>query len=155
VLEVVREDGDIQETGFGEIVLTNLVNWATIFIRYRTGDRGTVVDGGCGCGHTGQSIVAFQGREVTKFWVNGRFVASCTLQACIAGAGVRTYQLAQERGGFALRWQPQPHDDPPVVEHALRSALRQHLETSAIQITAVDRLVPSGGKAWRFRNVEV
>ncbi|MFL6164242.1 MAG: hypothetical protein ACJ74U_18730 [Jatrophihabitantaceae bacterium] len=154
VLEVAQEDGDIHETGFGEIVLTNLVNWATIFIRYRTGDRGTVVDGVCGCGYTGQSIVAFQGREVTKFWVNGRFVAASALGACIAGTGVREYQLAQERGGFGLRWRPQPNDDPPAVEQALRSALQQHLDATAIQITAVDRLVPSGGKAWRFRNLE-
>jgi phenylacetate-CoA ligase len=52
ILEVIGEDGrPVERPGdVGEIVLTGFANWATPFLRYRTGDRATL---GPPCPHCG------------------------------------------------------------------------------------------------------
>jgi phenylacetate-CoA ligase len=50
-LEVVREDGSPCDVGEeGELVITDLDNFAMPFVRYRTGDRGALASGSCPCG---------------------------------------------------------------------------------------------------------
>jgi phenylacetate-CoA ligase len=52
IVEVIDANGDAQEEGDGELVLTNLGRWGTPVIRYRTGDRVQAVRGTCSCGRT-------------------------------------------------------------------------------------------------------
>ncbi len=46
----------------GELLVTDLNNFATPFIRYAIGDAGQITDANCPCGRNYQSIVELQGR---------------------------------------------------------------------------------------------
>lgn len=64
-LEVIDEQGNAVPNGtMGELVVTDLFNYAMPLIRYRTGDMVTVDDSLCGCGCTWRRIVAIGGRAV-------------------------------------------------------------------------------------------
>lgn len=47
---VDREGNDVAPGGRGEVVISNLVNRATVLLNYRLGDEVTLVEGRCGCG---------------------------------------------------------------------------------------------------------
>ncbi len=63
--EVVDEDGQAVPNGqMGELVVTDLYNYAMPLIRYRTGDMMAIEDDPCDCGCTWRRIVAIGGRLV-------------------------------------------------------------------------------------------
>lgn len=63
-LEIISPDGKILPLGtYGRIIYTNFENNATPFIRYDTGDMGTLFDGGiCQCGIAGLKLI-LEGRS--------------------------------------------------------------------------------------------
>ena len=64
ILEILDEDGQSLEPGqVGEIVVTNLDNLATPFIRYRTGDMGALTDHPCSCGRGSEMLADVRGRR--------------------------------------------------------------------------------------------
>jgi len=77
-LHVNMENCIVEEVD-NEIVITNLNNYVTPFIRYRTGDRGHVKRSHCKCGREFDIITGLQGRKVdfyekTVGLVVGKFV---------------------------------------------------------------------------------
>ncbi len=64
VMEIVGPDGQVMPTGeSGEIVITNLDNYATPFIRYRTGDIGRLLGEECPCGRGLEVMDVVAGRR--------------------------------------------------------------------------------------------
>jgi len=64
IVEVVDSRGEPAAVGeVGEIVVTNLDNLATPFVRYRTGDLGATSDERCPCGRALPVIGRIQGRR--------------------------------------------------------------------------------------------
>lgn len=58
IIEVVDRNGDpTQPHQQGEVVITDLFNYATPLIRYETGDTGYRIPGPCSCGLSGERIV--------------------------------------------------------------------------------------------------
>jgi|GEM_PF-720820 len=63
-VEILDEDGALAPSGTeGDIVVTVLVNRAMPLIRYRTGDRGALLDGRCACGRRSPLLGIVSGRE--------------------------------------------------------------------------------------------
>jgi len=63
VLEIVNEKGKLCKTGeLGEIVLTDLDEYAFPMIRYKTGDLGVLSDRKCECGRGFQLLERIEGR---------------------------------------------------------------------------------------------
>jgi phenylacetate-CoA ligase len=63
ILEVLRPDGSSCAPGeMGEIVITDLDNYAAPFVRYRIGDRGCLGDRPCPCGRGLPLLGALDGR---------------------------------------------------------------------------------------------
>jgi phenylacetate-CoA ligase len=64
ILEIISDGGQlVSKPGHsGEIVLTGFLNLATPFIRYRTGDRGTLGEPCGGCGRPHAVLAAIEGR---------------------------------------------------------------------------------------------
>lgn len=60
----VNMENCIAEEVNGEIVVTNLNNYVTPFIRYRTGDKGHVEKSRCKCGRPHDVITGLQGKSV-------------------------------------------------------------------------------------------
>ncbi len=64
IVEVLDEQGRSLEPGsLGEIVVTNLDNFATPFIRYRTGDLGALAAEPCSCGRGLAVLADVRGRR--------------------------------------------------------------------------------------------
>ena len=66
--EVLRDDGSLAAPGeSGQLVLTNLSNYAMPFIRYATGDRAALAADPCACGRGFPLIERLDGRSGKSF----------------------------------------------------------------------------------------
>ena len=63
IMEVVDGDGLAVDSGEGQILATSLHNYAMPFIRYSTGDIGTLLDSQCVCGRGSLLLGDVVGRE--------------------------------------------------------------------------------------------
>jgi phenylacetate-coenzyme A ligase PaaK-like adenylate-forming protein len=153
VLEVLNRSGELTSEGAGELVLTNLVNWATMFLRYRTGDRGELTSKSCRCGHRGQTLISLAGREVDAFALGERRVAANLVGATIGGAGVNRFQVIREPRQFIVRWVPGSEEDSAEQGGRLMALLRPLLAPIPVTVEPCARLTLRGGKAWRFREL--
>jgi phenylacetate-CoA ligase len=115
MLEVVDDDGSRLPDGeTGEIIATHLWNHTMPFIRYRTGDRGSVAADPCSCGRvypllervvgrTGECFVRADGSLVIPEVFFG------TLYRAYLSPDVRKYQVVQEAvDHIVVRLVPEP-----------------------------------------------
>jgi len=140
-----------QAEGYGELVVTSLENWALPFIRYRSGDVGTLVTGACSCGYAGTSIAALDGRDSVYFSVDGKRFNPSVLNPVFEGLPIRQFQVVQDRSG-ALRvsWIAGAQADPAATEAALRQALHSAVGALPVRIEQVDIIGAPGQKAQRY-----
>jgi phenylacetate-CoA ligase len=121
---LLHPDAWVEEVD-GELAVTRLRDSPLPLLRYKTGDRGGVVDGPCPCGARGRSIVAFTGREPFAFRTpDGREVDAWALSWLFKDIPLTRFELAQigpER--FTLRLDPNPSLDPSLLALRLRRAL--------------------------------
>jgi phenylacetate-CoA ligase len=64
VMEIVDDCGNPIIEKSGKIIATTLINKAMPFIRYDTGDIGTITESGCMCGNTHPTLKEILGRSV-------------------------------------------------------------------------------------------
>jgi len=106
-LRVVDDGGAALPAGTpGRLVLSNLVNHATVLLNYPIGDVGALGDAGCPCGRTLRVLTELEGRvEDVLALDDGRFVhPRMVWQALKDDPDVLQYQLTQqEPRRFALR----------------------------------------------------
>jgi len=99
IVEIVDERGRPLPVGrSGEIVVTHLATGDFPFIRYRTGDVGTLSDRGCACGRGLPLLADIQGRT-TDFVVaqDGTVMHGLALIYVIRSIrGIRQYKIIQE-----------------------------------------------------------
>lgn len=96
-VEVTDECGNIVEDHIGDIVGTNLENYAFPLIRYKTGDLGSIKYEGCACGRKLPIISELIGRGseylVDKYYVNQ--TEGPVSQSIVIPDGVLAYQIEQ------------------------------------------------------------
>ncbi|WP_019176636.1 phenylacetate--CoA ligase family protein [Methanomassiliicoccus luminyensis] len=63
LMEVIDDDGSQIEQGEGQILATSLHNYAMPFIRYVTGDKGSLLDEPCSCGRDYPLLKEVAGRQ--------------------------------------------------------------------------------------------
>jgi phenylacetate-CoA ligase len=98
MMEVVRGDERVSPGERGEIVVTNLLNYAMPLIRYRVGDIGVLDDRTCPCGRGLPLLKSIEGREADCFTLpGGQLITPRTVMTTIQGTrGVSRYQAVQE-----------------------------------------------------------
>jgi len=99
IVEVVRPDGSAAAPDEpGQIIITDLLNRATPFLRYRTGDIGTLGQGTCPCGRPMRWMKLTAARE-TDFVVTPerRLVSGVALAVYVSDPGIAKIQFLQER----------------------------------------------------------
>jgi len=97
-LRVVGDDGvDVAPGATGRLVLTNLVNHATVLLNYPIGDVGALAPGACPCGRSLRVLTELEGRvEDVLTLDDGRFVhPRMVWQALKDDPDVLQYQLTQ------------------------------------------------------------
>jgi phenylacetate-CoA ligase len=97
-LRVIRADGSSAAPGEqGEVIISNLVNRATVLLNYRLGDRAALAEGACPCGRTLPLLTDLDGRvEELIELPNGRAVYPRLIWRLLKWrAEVLRYQLVQ------------------------------------------------------------
>jgi phenylacetate-coenzyme A ligase PaaK-like adenylate-forming protein len=154
-VEVESADGVARSTGTGALVVTNAINWRHAFIRYRLGDRATVEEGTCRCGHEGQTIVDLPGRDRVSYGPGDAPVAAERIARALAGvAAVKQYQIAPgPDDGIIVSWIAQAPDNAAAqdaVAHAIAAGLGAHAPGLAFELRRVATINTPGGKLRRF-----
>jgi len=156
-LEVLDDDDRPVPPGVeGNLVATLLVNHAMPLLRYRIGDRGSLLPTRCACGHPFPLLGVVTGRRADVLVLAGGhrvspYALTCALERV---DGMRRYQVAQ-LGPSRLRVRAivDAETDRTQAVDRIRSVIRtevaQFLETD---VEFVDRL-PAGPRA-KFRVVE-
>ncbi len=151
VRAINAEGGPVGPGGRGEIVISNLVNRATVLLNYRLGDVVTLGRGRCPCGRSLPTIESIDGRaDDLVLLSDGSSVHSIgILRSLEAVEGVVQVQLVQEelrRFRLLVVWHE--HAAWPGGEATLRSSFAGSLgEDAALSIERVGAIVPdSGGK---------
>lgn len=99
VVEIINEAGQVQAPGVaGEIVVTHLSTLEFPFIRYRTGDIGTLGSTPCACGRSLPLLQSIQGRS-TDFVVaaDGTVMHGLSLIYILRDLpGIQAFKVIQE-----------------------------------------------------------
>ena len=141
VVDVTGENVPPDRTG--RLLISNLINRATVLLNYDIGDRGALTDATCGCGRTLPMLAQLDGRDddlVAR--PGGRVVHTAMIQSSLyAVPGVLRLQLVQRAlDHFPLRVVCVPWADweqaRPALEHALASALGEGPLNLAIERVA-------------------
>jgi phenylacetate-CoA ligase len=118
-------DGDA-----GEVVVSNLVNRATVLLNYRLGDLLTLMDEPCSCGRT-LPLSSYLERRGTSWLAlgDGRMVHSQSLQLILrAEPGIWRYQIVQEAAlRLLLRLVPSSDCDREATASRVVMRFRQQL----------------------------
>ena len=156
-LEVVDESGRVQPRGAeGDLVATTLVNRAMPLLRYRTGDRGILLDERCPCGCPLPLLGVVTGRTADMLILqDGYRVSPYALTCAIERVpGLLRYQVSQlDPARVRVRAILDAFADRAAITAQVRSALRYDVAPFLdADVEFVDRL-PSGPRA-KFRVVE-
>lgn len=146
IVEIIVREGDRErpaEPGeTGEVVLTDLHNYAMPFIRYASGDLATARgDAPCACGRKLVRIGPIDGRVTEKMvGANGQPVPGILIDVATAvfGETIQAYQLVQHKDrSVTIRLEGNPK---PEVGERLRNMIQPYLGELPIGITHVERI---------------
>jgi phenylacetate-CoA ligase len=156
-LEVVDDFGRGVSSGIeGDLVATVLVNRAMPLLRYRTGDRGTLLSEACTCGCSLPLLGVVTGRIADVLVLgNGHRISPYAFTCAIERIpGVLRYQVSQlDPARVRVRAIVEAAADRDVVTAQVRTALRYDVASFLdADVEFVDRL-PTGPRA-KFRVVE-
>jgi phenylacetate-CoA ligase len=139
-MEVVKGDEPVLPGEQGEIVVTNLMNYAMPLIRYRVGDIGTLGKEPCSCGRGLPLLKSIEGRKADCFTLPGnRLVTPRTIMTTIQGTpGVSRYQAVQE-STTEVRIELMGRDDL-VSKNELAARCREVLgQGVSVEVSVTDR----------------
>ena len=126
-VEVTGEDGRPLPDGTeGDLVVTSLLNRAMPLLRYRTGDRGSLLPGPCACGLHFPRMCVVTGRAVDLLQLpDGTRVSPYAFTCAVERVpGIRRFQMIQTAPGtMRLRIQRDPSIPPAAIEDGLRGAV--------------------------------
>lgn len=153
VVEILGQNQSISDIGTGEMIVTNLENWAMPFIRYRTRDCATVVHNSCPCGYSGQSIVELWGRNSPYFTVADRQLPVSLFGDIFCNLPIEDFQIRQLGAcKFKITWTTTgtPGANAQDISAIVLERFRQHVTTAEVDIAAVDNLGSPDRKIPRY-----
>lgn len=132
----------------GELVVSNLVNRATVLLNYRLGDRGVLARDPCPCGRSLPLLERFDGRQSEMFAVGGgRQVSSLELEGMLRAElrDVLKVQFAQPAADrLVLRVVPLGSIDGRGLRDAVAARLAPVLGGSGeVTVEVVDEIAPA------------
>jgi phenylacetate-CoA ligase len=156
-LEVLDDLGHPAAVGVeGDLVATVLVNRAMPLLRYRTGDRGSLLAGTCSCGRTSPLMGVVTGRVSDMLVLQGGhrispYAVTCALERV---GGLVRYQVSQmDPTRLRIRAMLESAVDRELAASQMREILRFQVASFLnTDVEFVDRF-PSGPRA-KFRVVE-
>jgi phenylacetate-CoA ligase len=135
----------------GEVVLSNLVNRATVLLNYRLGDLASMAPEPCPCGRTLPLMSYPVGRvdEVIELADGSTVHPIAFRELCLRDAGILQYQVRQTApSAFRISLVPAPDADRQQLEQAVRGRFQARFGTSVTaEVRCVEQLERTrGGK---------
>lgn len=159
-VEVVDPNGQpVAEGETGDILVTDLLNYAMPLIRYRIGDRGSWVTGECACGRGLPRLKSIAGR-VTDFVVGSD-------RQLVSGVFLATYVIAQRPslgrvqiiqsrlGHVHFRVCPGSGFDLETDRNYLFTEMRKHVGPLEMGLELVDEIPPERSGKLLFCKSEI
>jgi phenylacetate-CoA ligase len=154
VVEIVNEHGRPQPAGAaGEIVVTHLATRDFPFIRYRTGDVGTLHHGACACGRGLPVLREIQGRA-TDFVVatDGTVMHGLSLIYVLRDQpGVAGFKIMQESLSLTRVLVVPTPDFAPQASQAIERGLKARLGPQVtVEVALVDHIPAEQSGKFRY-----
>ena len=153
---IANDKGETVPDGVtGEVIISNLVNKATIILNYRTGDIARMSEKPCSCGRTLPLLQELKGRVCDTIHCSGGVDISYAMLATPSGemlARVKDFQILQERRGH-ICWTLIPFSDTDRNDIAARleSITRGIIQPpNKIEIRWVEKIEVTPGQKRRF-----
>jgi len=159
-VEIVDEDGEVVPAGVeGNIVVTNLNNYAMPLVRYVIGDRGVMAPAGvCACGRSGQILARVSGRSVDVFLKrDGTHVDGVYFFHMLRSRNwVRKFQIIQaDYERVIFRVAPEGDARPEELEEITRETRLVMGAGCQVDFEFVNDIAPSASGKFRFTISEV
>jgi phenylacetate-CoA ligase len=150
ILEVVDEDGNPVNGQIGHILATSLYNYSFPFVRYDTGDLGTLEYSECSCGRNTPLLKGIAGRVTDFLELNGRVIGSPVLTVLFGKFDIQQYQIIQEDPHSitcrVIRGKTYSKED----EWFIRASFYKHVGNIDIQFDYVDSIPSTGAGKYKF-----
>jgi phenylacetate-CoA ligase len=136
----------------GEIVISNLLNRATVLLNYRIGDRGALSATACPCGRSFPLLERLDGRssEVLRL-PDGRCLETSVASSVFKNRNdVVRYQIVQRGAVFRIRVQPRCETDAESLRNEVVVGYRRLLGPDVtVEVELVAELDGAPGDKWR------
>ena len=148
---VDRAGNDVQPGESGEVIVSNLVNRATVLLNYRLGDVAHLLTGACACGRTLPLLSFIEGR--TNNWVVLTFGGTThpqTVRSLFTNEpAISQYQVVQRSPEyFTVAIVGVTHDDG-IADRVRRRFRERFGEVVRTDVDFVDAIEPSAGGKMR------
>ena len=150
--EIIDDCGNVQSDGQGQLVNTNLENFAMCFPRYVTGDVVCLNNATCVCGFQGQSISKIEGRISIYFRIGSLRVNPSVFDRLFEAQPIKQFQLTQTGPReFRLYIVPkEPAQDCSDSLLTMSNAVRDHCGDVELDASVVTRIGRPGEKIQRY-----
>ncbi|MCK4574214.1 MAG: phenylacetate--CoA ligase family protein [candidate division Zixibacteria bacterium] len=159
LLEITDRGRQLPLGQHGEILITDLHNYAMPFIRYQVGDYGQLAEGDCSCGLNYPLLKNVVGRASDNFIdADGNTIVAVSLVLHLVDNGPKVGQVQIVQKSVAevlVRFTPDPIPDESVKrfyeEHLMRSV--KGLQT--VKFDIVDKIEPEKSGKYKFAICEI
>ncbi len=159
IVEFVDNGKAVQAGEDGELLITDLTNYAMPMIRYKIEDRGSPLDYNCRCGRTLQMMSPAIGRLTDDFWsIDGTRHSGLVLGIHIVTAhqGIGQLQVIQKTlTDFHVRITNRPPPNEEVFEFIRKQMKKIIGDGISIHIEVVDKLPQEKSGKTRFMICEI
>lgn len=128
-LEVIDDNGNTITEGEGELVLTDLHNYAFPFIRYKIGDRARISNKKCTCGRNLPMLEEVIGRtfDIIQFPNGNRVGGSFWTLVMRSFPGIKDFQVEQlNQNKILIRYIPDTNTYLPGTKEAIRNNIKKY-----------------------------
>jgi phenylacetate-coenzyme A ligase PaaK-like adenylate-forming protein len=149
ILEVLSDKGKVFSEGNGEILLTNPGNWAMVFLRYSTGDKGTLIQT-----PNGSIRLKLIAKETDIVLLGSYTIKIETINKFFQRLGIWDFQIQIQTTQEALcYWSPSLVSAPKEqVDREIHAFFRTRAPSVDVDVIMVKILTPLGGKRIRYPN---
>lgn len=156
--EIINQD----ESGTGELIITNLFSYDLPIIRYKIGDRVKISPSPCPCGRKTKTIEKLDGRSIDLFHLSGNRtipfigVISAYLSEQVLSLGIQQYQIVHSRSKQEIQFTytasaPLHPDTLRPITHYLQEKTHNH-----VKINYQEKIDPEpNGKFKKFKTQDI
>ncbi len=154
ILETVDDEGRQIVNQEGKILATSLYNYALPFIKYDTGDIGTVSDSKCACGRKTALLKGFLGRTNDSLELGGVTISNPSYSEMLGNFDIEQFQIIQEDPAAItfriIAGKTYQKEDEKSIERIMGDLLAKHVAKADIRFEYVNTIPVTEAGKYKF-----